>query len=155
MKTARPTIVSVNLSEGGIPKHPVVEAEVATAGLVGDGHDHDKHNTPLQAISLLDLEDLDDLRGEGFAVGPGSCGENLTVCGLEADDLNVGDRLQLSGGVELEITKRRNPCFVLDAISPELKTVIAGRCGCYARVLHGGRVRPGESIALTNAACRA
>ena len=146
-----PTIVSVNVSDGGIPKLPVDAIEVGTDGLLGDAHDHEKHNTPLQAISLLDLEDLDDLRAEGFDVGPGSTGENLTVRGLDADGLEVGDRLHLGGGVELEITKTRKPCFVLDAISPKLKEVIVGRCGCYARVIRGGQVRPGESIAVRHA----
>ena len=139
MNTGPATVVSVNISPGGIPKRPVEVGELSPDGLVGDAHDHDKHNTPLQAISIIDEEDLDDLRAEGFDVGPGATGENLTVRGLEADGLAVGDRLRLSGGVELEFTKPRKPCFVLDAISPRLKEVIGGRCGGYARV-----IRPGE-----------
>ncbi len=99
-----PTIVSVNVSDGGIPKLPVDAIEVGTDGLLGDAHDHEKHNTPLQAVSLLDIEDLDDLQTEGFAVAPGACGENLTVRGLDADGLEPGDRLRFAGGVELEIT---------------------------------------------------
>lgn len=146
------TIVSVNVSCGGIPKRPVAIGTVTREGLDGDAHDHEKHCTPLQALSLLDLEDLEDLRDEGFDVGPGSTGENLTVRGLQADGLVVGDRLTLSGGVVLEVTKRRKPCYVLDAISPVLKDVIAGRCGVYAKVIHEGEVRPGESIVREPAA---
>ena len=140
------TIVSVNVSAGGIPKLPVNEAEVTPGGLAGDGHDHDKHNTPLQAISIFDLEDLEDLRVEGYDVSPGILGENLTVKGLETDELKPGDRLRLSGGVELEFTKLRKPCFVLDAVSPDLKEVIKGRCGGYAKVITAGAVRAGETI---------
>lgn len=139
-------IVSVNVSPGGIPKRPVEVGAVGTAGIEGDGHDHEKHNTPVQAICLIDLEDLEDLRSEGFAVQPGDMGENITVRGLSVDELEPGDRLALSGGVELEYTKRRNPCFVLDAIDPALKEVVVGRCGGYARVVCGGEVRPGETI---------
>jgi MOSC domain-containing protein YiiM len=73
-------------------------------------------------------------------------GENLTVRGLEVDDLQVGDRLRLSGGVELEYTKSRSPCFVLDSISPRLKEVVKGRCGGYAKVITPGEIRPGETI---------
>ena len=146
MSDARPTIVSVNVSPGGIPKVPVAAGPVSTGGLEGDGHEHDKHITPLQAICLIDEEDLDDLRAEGFDVGPGVVGENLTVRGLEVDDLRPGDRLRLSGGVVLEYTKARKPCFVLDSISPRLKEVVEGRFGGYAKVITPGEIRPGETI---------
>lgn len=151
MTTTSPSIVSVNISGGGIPKHAVDVATVTARGLDGDLHDHEKHNTPLQAVSILDLEDIEDLRHEGFAVAPGATGENMTVRGLDVDDLVLGDRLRLSGGVLLELTKRRKPCYVLDAIDPELKTVIVGRCGFYAKVLAEGEIRPGETIDV----CRA
>jgi MOSC domain-containing protein YiiM len=121
-------------------------------GLAGDAHNHEKHNTPLQAICIIDVEDLDDLRREGFAVGPGATGENLTVRGLNVDALEPGDRLRFSGGVELELTKKRKPCYVLDAIDPRLKDAIAGRCGAYAKVVATGRVRAGETIAVLTAA---
>ncbi|MCP3905598.1 MAG: MOSC domain-containing protein [Planctomycetes bacterium] len=146
--SSSPTIVSVNISSGGIPKRAVRTADVTVAGLVGDGHDHEKHNTPLQAVCIIDIEDLDDLRGEGYSVGPGATGENLTTRGLDVDALEIGDRLRLSGGVELELTKRRKPCYVLDAIDPTLKEVIVGRCGFYARVITPGQIAPGERIAV-------
>ncbi len=149
MDPPRPHIVAVNISGGGIPKLPVASAHVTRAGLAGDRHDHDKHNTPLQAVSILDAEDIDDLRSEGFAVAPGATGENMTVRGLDVDALDLGDRLHLSGGVRLELTKRRKPCYVLDAIDPELRNVIAGRCGFYAKVIEEGAVRPGETIAVS------
>lgn len=146
MNQSQPTVVSVNISSGGIPKRPIEVGEVTIDGLVGDAHDHDKHTTPLQAICLIDLEDLDDLRAEGFDVYPGATGENLTVRGLQSDELEIGDRLRFSGGLELQITKLRKPCFVLDAIDPELKTTIKGRCGCYGKVITPGEIRPGETI---------
>ena len=141
-----PTVVSVNISSGGIPKLPVEVGRVTADGIDRDAHDHEKHNTPIQAISILDIEDLDDLRDEGFDVDPGALGENLTVRGLSVDELSPGDRLRLSGGVELEYTKLRKPCFVLDAVSPQLKEVVKGRCGGYAKVITPGDVRAGETI---------
>lgn len=151
MDDSRPVVEAVNISSGGIPKLPIETGEVTIDGLVGDAHDHEKHNTPLQAICLIDREDLDDLRREGYEVGPGALGENLTVRSLEVDDLEAGDRLRFSGGVELEYTKKRSPCFVLDAISPDLKEVVVGRCGGYAKVLTTGRIQPGETIELRKA----
>ncbi len=151
MSDPPPTVVSVNISPGGIPKRPVEAGQVTVKGIAGDGHDHEKHDTPLQAISLLDLEDVEDLRAEGFDVYPGATGENLTVRGLDVDGLRVGDRLRLAGGVELEISKIRKPCYVLDAISPQLKEAIQDRCGCYARVIAPGEIRPGETIDVEHA----
>ena len=144
-------IVSVNISTGGIPKRPIEVGRVTMAGIDGDAHDHEKHNTPIQAVCLIDIEDLDDLRSEGFEVDPGVMGENLTVHGLSVDELAPGDRLRFSGGVELEYTKPRKPCFVLDAISPQLKQVVVGRCGGYAKVITDGEVRPGETIEVRHA----
>lgn len=125
---------------------------VTFAGLQGDGHNHEKHRTPFQAVSLIDVEDLENLRSEGFEVFPGATGENLTLRNLDCDGLQVGDRLVFSNGVEVEITKRRNPCYVLDAIDPRLKTAIKGRCGVLARVICEGEIRPGEQVEVVAAA---
>jgi MOSC domain-containing protein YiiM len=151
MVDSRPIVVSVNLSPGGIPKRPVSAGRVGAAGLDGDGHAHEKHNSPLQAISIIDLEDIDDLRREGFEVYPGATGENLTVRGMQVDALAPGDRLRFGGGVELELTRRRKPCFVLDVIDPRLKEVIVGRCGFLAKVIVEGEVRAGEAIEVVAA----
>jgi MOSC domain-containing protein YiiM len=146
MQDHTPTIVAVHTGPGGIPKEAREAVEVTADGLAGDGHNHPKHGTPAQAVCLIDQEDLDDLAREGFEVFPGATGENVTVRGLQLDGLNIGDRLVFSGGVRLELTKRRKPCYVLDAISPELKVAIDGRCGFYARVLEPGPLRAGETI---------
>ena len=146
-----PTVISINISPGGIPKTPIEAGEVGIDGLRGDGHNHAKHCTPLAALSLIDVEDLDDLRKEGFEVGPGATGENLTVRNLNVDAVAVGDRLRFSGGVEIEVTKHRKPCYVLDAISPELKNVIVGRCGVLTKVLREGTIHAGETIEIVRA----
>ncbi len=151
MSEASPIVVSVNISDGGIPKRPLPVGRVTSDGLVGDGHDHEKHNTPLQAICLIRIEVLDDLRAEGFEVAPGAMGENLTVRGLDVDAMQPGDRLVFSGGIQLEYTKRRKPCYVLDSISEDLKHVVRDRCGGYTRVITTGDVRPGETIELHHA----
>lgn len=146
MNESSAIVLSVNISDGGIPKLPIDVGDVTTNGLAGDGHDHEKHNSPMQAICIIDQEDLNDLAGEGYDLPPGATGENLTVRNLNADELNIGDRLRFSGGLELEITKMRKPCFVLDAIDPQLKETIKGRCGCYGKVIIPAQIRAGETI---------
>lgn len=143
-----PIVVAVCISNGGIPKLPVAGAEVQSAGLVGDAHAHAKHVKPDRAVSLMDEEVLREFVREGYAVGPGIMGENLTVRHLHVQELSVGDRLQLEGGPLLELTEPRKPCFVLDAIDPQLKHAAVGRCGYLARVLDSGQIHPGQRLVI-------
>lgn len=139
-------VVSINLSKGGIPKLPVESVRVTFDGLDGDGHNHEKHRTPFQAVCLQDIEKLEELNREGYALIPGSTGENLTVQGLNVNALPVGSLLHFANGVVLELTKIRKPCYVLDAIDARLKEDILGRCGLYAKVLSEGSFVRGETI---------
>ena len=141
-----PEIVSINTSPGGIPKRPVAEALVTLDGLAGDGRAHAKHVKPIRAVSLLDEELIETLRNEGYAVGPGVMGENLTTRGLDLLSLAPGTRLRFAGGVEIELTEPRVPCFVLDAVHPDLQHAVRGRFGYMARVVTPGVLRAGDSI---------
>ena len=141
-------VVAVCISPGGIPKTPVESAAVTVDGLEGDGHEHDKHWKPERAVSIQDLEILEELETEGYAVAPGVVGENLTVRGLNVQKLSPGNRLVFEGGPVLELTAPRKPCFVLDAVHPQLQHVIVGRCGFMARVRQVGRLHPGQRITV-------
>ncbi len=48
-----PTVVSVNISSGGIPKLPVEVGRVTADGIDRDAHDHEKHNTPLEPPAVV------------------------------------------------------------------------------------------------------
>jgi len=139
-------LLAVCISPGGIPKRPVGAARVEERGLVGDGRDHAKHAKPERAVSIQDDELLDELRREGYAVSWGTMGENLTVRRLSVQELPAGTRLRFSGGLEVELTGPRKPCFVLDSIDPRLKEDVVARCGSMARVVRAAVVRPGETI---------
>lgn len=139
-------VVSINISNGGIPKRAVPFVRILSSGLEGDGHHHAKHCRPEQAVSFQDVEKLAELRNEGYSLYCGGIGENISVAHLNVNSLGLGTILNFSGGIQLEITKIRNPCYVLDAIHPRLKEVIIGRCGMYAKVLKEGMLRVGETI---------
>ena len=145
---SKANIVAINISKGGIPKQPLPKVMVGIEGLEGDGHNHEKHRTPIQAVCLQDIEKLEELNREGYNLVPGATGENLTVRGLNVNALPLGTILQFDNGVVLQLTKIRKPCYVLDAISPRLKEDIIGRCGIYAKVLQEGIFMQGESIAV-------
>ncbi len=140
------TLLAVNVSPGGIPKLPVDRVRATVVGLEGDGRDHAKHVKPSRALSIMDDELLAELRSEGYDVHPGVMGENLTVADLNVQAMEVGTVLGLSGGVVLELTEMRKPCFVLDPIDPTLKEVVVGRCGFMAKIVTEGVVQPGETI---------
>lgn len=142
----KPQVLAVCISSGGIPKLSRAYGEFTFAGLQGDGHNHDKHNTPFQAVSLQDMEILEDLEREGYSLAQGATGENLVVRHLQVNRLPVGTVLEFEGGVVLELTKVRKPCYVLDSIDPRLKEAILGRCGLYAKVIKEGRIYPGARI---------
>lgn len=142
-------VLAVCVSPGGIPKLPVAVAWASPGGLTGDGRNHTKHISPQRAVSLFDWEILEQLCEEGFALVPGSIGENLTVAGLNVQRLQPGDLLAV-GDVLLRLEEPRKPCYVLDAIDPRLKEVIVGRCGYLASVVRAGAIHPGSRIALAN-----
>ncbi|MEW6684465.1 MAG: NTP transferase domain-containing protein [Nitrospirota bacterium] len=142
------TVVAINISPGGIPKLPISVANVTLDGILGDGRAHAKHVKPDRAISLLEEHVIDQIRREGYAVEPGAMGENLTVRGLDLLALTPGTRLQFSGGVEIELVEPRKPCFVLDAIHPDLKNAVQGRFGYMARVVTEGALQVGESFSV-------
>jgi MOSC domain-containing protein YiiM len=145
------TVLSINVSSGGIPKLPVKSCTVTFDGLDGDGRDHDKHVTRDRAISLIDREILDQLTREGYEVPWGAVGENLTVENLDVQSLETDDRLVFSGGVVIELVEGRRPCFVLDPLGIDLKKDIVGRCGYMARVVTEGTITTGESIVVQKA----
>lgn len=142
------TVLAVNISRGGLPKQPVNTARVDVNGLCGDDHEHEKHRRTDRAVSIQDIELLDELRLEGFPLAPGLMGENLTVRGLGVQTLSPGDRLIFTGGPVLELTQARKPCYVLDQIDPKLKETVVGRCGFLARVVQPGDLQPGQSITV-------
>ena len=142
------TVVSINVSGGGIPKIPVQSCDVLVTGLAEDRHDHGKHTSLDRAVSLVDLETLDQLNTEGYDVCPGAIGENITVEKLAVQALSPGDCLVFSGGLVIELVEERRPCFVLDTLGEELKKDIVGRCGYLAKVIVENDISPGEAITV-------
>jgi len=141
-------VVAVSISPGGVPKLPQLWARVDRDGLWGDGRAHAKHAIPTRAVSLFDIEIMRQLVAEGYALQPGSIGENLTVSGLSVQSLPLGATLKIGAEVILRLEASRKPCYVLDVIDPRLKEVIVGRCGVMASVVRGGGVGPGMPIAV-------
>ena len=141
--------------ERGLPKHAVPEVFLTPAGLEGDFNRYrheEKHDDPDMAVLLEPLETLEGLRREGWPIGPGDIGENITTSGISYDELLPG-RIVEVGEARLVISKACTPCenlYLLPYVGPSrgpefLKTMLERR-GWYARVLRPGRVRVGDPI---------
>lgn len=140
-------IVQVNVSNGGIPKLPVPgPVWIGERGVAGDACCNLKvHGGSLQAVLLIAVEQLAEIRGLGYAVAPGVLGENLTVEGLDFGQLERGMRLR-AGDALLELTKLREPCRNLDPLGEGVQKAVLGRGGYYASVVEPGHVKPGDSV---------
>jgi MOSC domain-containing protein YiiM/GNAT superfamily N-acetyltransferase len=155
MSEAQPIgrVVQVNVSPGGVPKHPVSEARVGRLGLAGDRHRGDTvHGGPHRAVCLFSIEALQRVADEGHPIKPGSVGENLTTEGIELALLPAGTRLAIGQDVVLEISAPTNPC---DNIAASFHDGRSGRISIlthpadsrmYARTLAEGVVRAGDPI---------
>jgi len=88
----------------------------------------------------------------GYAVPPGTFGENLTIDGLESAQFHIGDRLS-AGTVILEVTAPRIPCNTLATRMGDPLFVKqfreAERPGLYCRVIQEGWIRNGDPVSLT------
>ncbi|MHB8400247.1 MAG: GNAT family N-acetyltransferase [Candidatus Limnocylindrales bacterium] len=146
-------VAQVNVSAGGVPKHPVAGARVGPLGLDGDRHRDDLvHGGPHRAVCLFGQEAIERVAGEGHPIEPGSVGENLTTEGIEWSRMPSGVRIEVGDEVVLELSAPANPCgTIVDAFRE-------GRSGrisilrfpsdsrMYARVLREGIVRTGDPI---------
>ena len=146
--------VSVNPS-GGVPKYAVQSASVTREGVAGDKQVHRQfHGGPQRAVSLFSLERIEALRTEGHSIGPGTTGENLTVEGLDWDQIKPGTRLLIGDEVMLEITGYATPCEAIRGSFSDERFVrlsqklYPGWSRTYARVIAEGSVQPGDSVRL-------
>lgn len=148
-------IFQINASGGGVPKTPLVEAQVETNGLTTDAQAHpDIHGGPRRALCLYSLERITALQDEGHPVFPGAAGENLTLRGLDWDAVVPGVKMRLGREVEIEVLSYTQPCRTIrDYFDGRDSRRIAqerhpGWSRVYAQVLRNGTIRTGDVVTL-------
>lgn len=165
------TVVSVSAGAAHGPFKPVRAQITLLAGLGVEGDAHlgrtvqhrsraRKHPDweNLRQVHLIGVELHEELAAGGLgAVGPGELGENVLTRGLDLLALPRGTVLQLGSSAEVELTGLRNPCSQLDGVRPGLMGAtldraadgtLVRRAGVMGRVRTGGRVAPGDAIAV-------
>ena len=129
----------------GTSKRPVAEALFITEhGLKGDAHAGDWH----RQVSFLALEEIEDFRRRGGEVEFGDFGENIVAEGIAFHQLPVGTRLK-AGEVFFEVTQIGKKCHSHCEIFRQVGDCIMPRKGVFGRVLHGGRLKAGDTLTIT------
>jgi MOSC domain-containing protein YiiM len=153
-KTGRVVQINVN-PKGGVPKYAVASALVTSKGVAGDKQRNRRfHGGPQRAVSLYSHDHIQALQAEGHPIAPGSCGENLTIGGLDWTALSVGDQLQIGDQLRIEITGYAVPCSnIIDSFAGGEITRISqklhpGWSRLYAKLLAEGEVRVGDVVTL-------
>ncbi len=143
------------LWHSGIWKEPVTGAvSLGTTNLAGDGQaDLRVHGGPDKAVCVYPAEHYPHWRAElGLAFGPGAFGENFTTDGLSEASIFIGDIFRLAGGVVVQVTQPREPCWKLArrwrVMDLPVRVTRTGFTGWYFRVLETGAVEAGEAFTL-------
>jgi MOSC domain-containing protein YiiM len=149
-------LIQINVNpKGGVPKHRMPRAEVTSGGVAGDKQrDRRFHGGPQRAVSLYSYEHIQALQAEGHSITLGSTGENLTIGGLDWEQLRIGDRLRIGDQLRIEITGYATPCDnIIDSFAGGKFTRISqkvhpGWSRLYAKVLAEATVHEGDPVEL-------
>jgi MOSC domain-containing protein YiiM len=84
---------------------------------------------------------------------PGAFGENLSVLGIDENDVCIGDQLRI-GSVLFEVSQGRQPCFKLNLrfgyndMATQVQSTL--RAGWYFRVIEEGALQAWDTIELVS-----
>ena len=139
-------IVSLAVSKKkGTQKKVVEEALlVQDHGIEGDAHAGPWH----RQVSFLAAESIEKARNQGLEVTFGDFAENIATSGIDWQEIPVGTQLRLGDRVLVEVTQIGKECHNRCAIYYKAGDCIMPKEGIFARVLEGGKIRPGDIIAI-------
>jgi MOSC domain-containing protein YiiM len=111
-------------------------------------------------VHLIQSELFEALHAEGFDVGPGDLGENVTTRGIDLLKLPVGSLLYIGSEAGpcavVELTGLRTPCGMIDKFKKGLKRAmivrtpdqVAFRAGVMGVVRASGEVGKGDAVGV-------
>ncbi len=113
-------------------------------GIEGDAHAGPWH----RQVSFLAAESIEKARSQGLEVTFGDFAENIATSGIDWQEIPVGTQLRLGDRVLVEVTQIGKECHTRCAIYYMAGDCIMPKEGIFARVLEGGKIRPGDIIAI-------
>lgn len=158
MNSGRPSyphVHQISVSDGGVPKKPVLEAKVSAQGVEGDRQRNVKfHGGADRAVCLFSLDLIERLQDEGHPIDAGLSGENLTLAGLDWEQMLPGVRVSIGPDVRLKIMSYTVPCdhnarwFREGDYNRISQKHNPGWSRVYAKVLCEGVVKPGDEVRI-------
>ena len=127
--------------ERGTLKKEIPEAVfVANVGIEGDGHAGDWG----RQVTLLNWESVTASNEKNnLSMGPGDFAENVSIEGMDALELQPGDRVRLGADVVLEVTQVGKPDHP-SVVTRTFGVTLLPYEGRFCRVISGGVVKPGD-----------
>lgn len=138
-------VVSINRSlEKGVKKTPIRKGVfIKDYGLKGDAHAGNWH----RQVSLLSIESIEKMEGEGIEFKEGDFAENLTTKGLKVYELPLKTRLKV-GEVILEISQIGKKCHDSCEIKKMTGHCIMPKEGVFAKVIKEGIIKENDPIEI-------
>jgi MOSC domain-containing protein YiiM len=140
-------VISINISDTkGVRKKPVAEADIRTDyGIEGDAHSSSSWH---RQVSLLALESIRKMQEMGLNVHPGDFAENITTEGIDLLSLPVGTRIQIGDAIIGEVSQIGKECHTRCAIYYQAGDCVMPKEGIFIKVIHGGKIRKGDDVAV-------
>jgi len=142
------------IASGIVKKARAGAVTVGRLGLDGDEQaDLEVHGGPEKAVYAYAAAHFPDwaARFPHLTFDNGAMGENLTIAGLEEQDICVGD-VHAIGTALLQVCQPRQPCFKFNLLhhdAPVSAAMIKSRqSGWYYRVLAPGALSAGDAVTL-------
>lgn len=110
----------------------------------------------LRQVHLIQMEIIESLQAQGFAVNAATIGENIATRGIDLLALPRDTRLVI-GAAEIQITGLRNPCGQLDGFQKGLTAALLDKtkdgqlirkAGVMGIVLSGGTIKAHDAISV-------
>ena len=132
--------ICVSPERGTLKKEIPAAVFTANVGIEGDGHAGDWG----RQVTLLNWESVTASNEKNnLSMGPGDFAENVSIEGMDALELQPGDRVRLGADVVLEVTQVGKPDHP-SVVTRTFGVSLLPYEGRFCRVISGGVVKPGD-----------
>lgn len=142
MTTAKVHSICICARRGELKKEIPEALFIENFGIQGDGHAGDWG----RQVTCLCWESVEKSNAEhGLSMGPGDFAENVAIEGMDALDLQTGDRFQLGDTAVLEVSQIGKPDHP-SVVTRSFGVTLLPFEGRFCRVIAGGTVKPGDPV---------